>query len=108
MQHPIPVECRAIEEHRYCLSEAAGHDVGLDYALRDWEEHHASQWRAEQLAKELADQRGEILKHKWLLSERAGFDLGESAILDWISRFAAAWRRAREQSWSNDSWNLGS
>ena len=26
----------------------------------------------------------EILKHKWILSEREGRDLGEEAVMDWI------------------------
>jgi hypothetical protein len=34
----------------------------------------------------------EILKHKWIESEKAGYDLGESAIWDWIQRYAPQFR----------------
>jgi hypothetical protein len=95
MRAPDCAERKAIEEHKYYLSEAAGYDVGYDYALRDWEERYASEWRARKLAEDLAAQRDEILRHKWLLSEQAGVDLGQEAILDWIERFAAEWRKAR-------------
>ena len=34
----------------------------------------------------------EINRHKWLESERAGYDIGfEKATEDWLNRFAAAW-----------------
>jgi len=41
-------------------------------------------------------QRQEILKHKWLESEKAGRDLGQSAVMDWISKYAKLYR-----SWWN-------
>ncbi len=34
----------------------------------------------------------EILKHKWIESEKAGKDLGNQAILDWIHKYAANFR----------------
>ncbi|MGQ9485924.1 MAG: hypothetical protein ACUVSA_13390 [Desulfosoma sp.] len=34
----------------------------------------------------------EILKHKWIESEKAGRDLGQEAVLDWIERYAEAFR----------------
>jgi hypothetical protein len=34
----------------------------------------------------------EILKHKWILSEKAGRDLGEEAVEDWVRRHAADFR----------------
>lgn len=34
----------------------------------------------------------EIEKHKWIESEHAGRDLGETAILDWIIKYAASYR----------------
>jgi len=34
----------------------------------------------------------EILKHKWILSEKAGRDLGEEAVADWVEKDAAAFR----------------
>ena len=34
----------------------------------------------------------EILKHKWIMSEKEGRDLGEEAVWDWIERYAAEYR----------------
>jgi len=49
--------------------------------------------REERQAKMLAEQREEILRHKWIESEKAQRDLGSEAVLDWIRRYAAQWRR---------------
>jgi len=36
----------------------------------------------------------EIQRHKWIESEKAGKDLGQEAVLDWIQRHAADFRAA--------------
>ena len=47
------------------------------------------------LYRELQAERDEILRHKWIESERAGRDIGfDKALLDWVIRHRAAWRRA--------------
>jgi len=45
----------------------------------------------------LQDQMREALKYKWTESEKAGKDLGEAAILDWISKYAKRFRRYWEK-----------
>jgi len=41
-------------------------------------------------------EREEILKHKWIESEKAGRDIGfERALTDWIVKHRSEWRRAR-------------
>lgn len=48
------------------------------------------------LYKEFLAEREEILRHKWLESEKAGFDIGfERALLDWIVKHRSNWRRDR-------------
>lgn len=48
------------------------------------------------LYKEFLAEREEILKHKWLESEKAGKDIGfEKALLDWIRKHRDGWRAAR-------------
>jgi hypothetical protein len=48
------------------------------------------------LYKEFLAEREEILKHKWLESEKAGHDIGfEKALLDWIVKHRSAWREKR-------------
>lgn len=49
------------------------------------------------LYKEFLAEREEILRHKWLESERAGHDIGfEKALLDWVVRHRADWRSRRQ------------
>lgn len=50
-------------------------------------------WTEERQATMLARQREEILRHKWIESEKAQRDLGAEAVLDWIRRYAAEWRK---------------
>jgi hypothetical protein len=48
------------------------------------------------LYKEFLAEREEILKHKWIESEKAGHDIGfEKALLDWIVKHRSAWREKR-------------
>jgi hypothetical protein len=50
------------------------------------------------LYKEFVAEREEILKHKWIESEKAGHDIGfEKALLDWIVKHRSAWREKRQR-----------
>jgi hypothetical protein len=54
------------------------------------------------LYREFLAEREEILKHKWIESEKAGHDIGfEKALLDWIVKHRATWRNARKPQASN-------
>ena len=48
------------------------------------------------LYKEFLAEREEMLKHKWIESEKAGKDIGfEKALLDWIVKHRSNWRAKR-------------
>ena len=48
------------------------------------------------LYQEFLAERQEILKHKWIESEKAGFDIGfERALMDWIRNHRESWRIKR-------------
>ena len=50
------------------------------------------------LYKEFLAERAEILKHKWIESEKAGKDIGfERALLDWILKHRSDWRDRRRK-----------
>jgi hypothetical protein len=50
------------------------------------------------LYKEFLAEREEILKHKWIESEKAGTDIGfEKALLDWILKYRSNWRDKRQK-----------
>ena len=47
-----------------------------------------------QLYGEFLDEREEILKHKWLMSEQAGQDVGfDKALLDWTVNYRSQWKK---------------
>jgi hypothetical protein len=49
------------------------------------------------LYKEFVCEREEILRHKWIESEKAGQDIGfEKALLDWVIKYRSAWRKHRQ------------
>ena len=50
------------------------------------------------LYQEFLAEREEILRHKWLESEKAGRDIGfERALLDWIRNHRDGWRQSRRE-----------
>lgn len=49
------------------------------------------------LYREFQAEREEILKHKWIESEKAGYDIGfERALTDWILKHRSKWRAYRQ------------
>ena len=54
------------------------------------------------LYREFQAEREEILKHKWIESEKAGHDIGfERALTEWIIKHRASWRKARQSASTN-------
>lgn len=48
------------------------------------------------LYREFLAEREEILRHKWIESEKAGHDIGfERALLDWIVHHRSGWKDQR-------------
>jgi hypothetical protein len=48
------------------------------------------------LYNEFLAERDEILCHKWIESEKVGYDIGfERALVDWVLKYRAAWREKR-------------
>ena len=55
--------------------------------------------RNSSLYREFQAEREEILKHKWIESEKAGRDIGfEHALTDWIMKHRSKWRKSRQSS----------
>jgi hypothetical protein len=49
------------------------------------------------LYREFQAEREEILRHKWIESEKAGYDIGfEQALTDWIVKHRSKWRKSRQ------------
>ena len=55
--------------------------------------------RNSSLYREFQAEREEIMKHKWIESEKAGRDIGfERALTDWIIKHRSKWRKSRQAS----------
>lgn len=55
------------------------------------------------LYREFQAERDEILKHKWIESEKAGHDIGfERALTDWIIKHRSKWRKSRQDRHSDN------
>ena len=51
------------------------------------------------LYREFQAEREEILKHKWIESEKVGYDIGfERALTDWIVKHRSKWRKSRHSA----------
>ena len=60
--------------------------------------HRLADWCKERLRQHLADQTNELMKHKWIESEKARTDLGSLAAIEWVQKHAAARRRWSENT----------
>ena len=48
------------------------------------------------LYKEAAAQKEEVMRHKWLESEKAGRDIGyDAALIDWVMKHKSKWKKAQ-------------
>lgn len=55
------------------------------------------------LYREFQAERDEILRHKWIESEKQGRDIGfERALLDWMLKHRTPWRQSRASSKGED------
>lgn len=90
-------ELKAIEEHKYYLSQRRGAEVTIEEASADFVQHFADDWRREKLRRDNLEQREEIEKHKYLRSLEEGRDIGRrSAAEEWCQKYAHIWRAERE------------
>jgi hypothetical protein len=63
---------------------------------------HDQMFQKSALYQEFLAEREEILRHKWIESEKVGHDIGfEKALLDWIVKHRAGWRALRQNKPSN-------
>jgi phosphocarrier protein len=90
-------ELKAIEEHKYYLSQRRGAEVSIEEAIEDFLQNIAEDWRKEKLRRDNLEQRDEIQKHKYLRSMAEGRDIGgSSAAEEWCQKYAHIWRAERE------------
>jgi phosphotransferase system HPr-like phosphotransfer protein len=93
----IPSELRAIEEHKYYLSQKQGREVSLEEAIVDFLiDYEADFFTAKQI-EDVREQNAEIMKYKWIESEKEGYDIGtEKAAKEWVEKYGSIWRNEKE------------
>ena len=90
-------ELKAIEEHKYYLSQRRKTEVTIEEAIADFVQNYAKDWRNEKLRRDNLAQRQEIEKHKYLRSKEEGRDIGKSsAAEEWCQKYAHIWRTEHE------------
>ncbi len=88
-----PSEQRAILEFCHLLGKDPRVAADLAEAIRAWESGLGRLWRRQKMSRDYQTQMSEIERHKYLVSERVGHDIGwDRAAHDWIDKHAAAWR----------------
>lgn len=93
----IPSELRAIEDHKYYLSQKEGREVSLEEAIVDFLIDYEDDYLKRKQAEDVAQQNEEIMKYKWIESEREGHDIGaDTAAMEWVEKYGSIWRTERE------------
>lgn len=93
----IPSELRAIEIHKYFLSEKERREVSFEEAMIDFINNYEADFLCKKQVEDNQKQREEIQKYKWIESEKEGHDIGSTkAAMEWIEKYGCIWREERE------------
>jgi hypothetical protein len=99
-------------KHKWIQSQKAGKDLGVDAEV-EWIKNHAAEFRQYiqsvhgsivypmDFRQFMEMQVQQIMKHKYIQSEKAGRDLGREAELEWVKLHSAKFRKCIEHI--NDS-----
>ena len=88
-----PSEQQAILCYRTELRLSLKRVVSIEETVENWEHGPATGWRRDKMRVDGRRQLDEIEKHKYLLSQTVGHDIGwDIAAVDWVSKHAAEWR----------------
>jgi phosphotransferase system HPr-like phosphotransfer protein len=93
----IPSELHAIQIHKYYLSQIEGREVTLEEAIIDFLINYEADYLQKKQLEDVREQEKEILKYKWIESEKEGYDIGtEKAAQEWVEKYGSIWREERE------------
>jgi|GEM_PF-1741094 len=98
-------ERRAIEVHKWYLSQKMGCDVGWAYAVEDWKRYFQSEWRHGCRKYQLwcnAEQARMMRDFVCSVTEVEGQEAGAQAEEEWVSRYAPQWRLDAESKMRRD------
>jgi phosphocarrier protein len=81
-----PSELRAIQDHKYYMSEKKGMEVTIEEAIEDFLGKYMDKWRLEKTRKDNMEQVARIKEYMAHGGE----------VEDWSEKYAPAWRQERE------------
>jgi phosphocarrier protein HPr len=87
-----PAELRAIQDHKYFMSQKKGKEVSIEEAIKDFLEKYMDEWR---LDKTRQDNMKQVASIKEYIAKG-----GE--IEEWTEKYAPVWRDERESLQNND------
>ncbi|MBN2443070.1 MAG: HPr family phosphocarrier protein [Spirochaetales bacterium] len=97
-----PAELKAIEDHKYFMSQKQGQEVSIEDAIKDFVSHYKDTWIKEKQKKENYEQLEEIKKYMQTRSQEAGYTLSENdAAEEWMGIYAHIWRQEKESLQEN-------
>ncbi|MBN1696410.1 MAG: HPr family phosphocarrier protein [Spirochaetales bacterium] len=92
-----PAELKAIEEHKYYMSQRQNREVTIEEAIEDFIRHYKEAWIKEKQKNENLEQIEEIKKYMHMRSEEMGQTIGElTAAEEWRTQYAHIWRAEKE------------
>jgi phosphotransferase system HPr (HPr) family protein len=86
-----PAELRAIQDHKYFMSQERGKEVTIEEAIRDFLEKYMDEWRLEKVRNDNMEQVARIRDYMAKGGE----------IEDWSEVYAPVWRQERESLQKN-------
>ena len=79
--------------HRFYLSLSLKREATVEETIKSWESGACVPWRRDKMRRDGQEQLKQIERHKYLVSQRLGRDIGwEEAARDWIDHHAGTWR----------------
>lgn len=98
-----PAELRAIEDHKYFLSQRLGREATIEEAIHDFVTNVRPAWLRDKLRHDNLHQRSVMEWYRFCEQMERGRDLGRhGGAEEWIPRYAGMWRTWRESLEQND------
>lgn len=92
-----PAELKAIEDHKYFMSQEREYEVSIEEAINDFISNYKQAWIKEKLRRDNVEQIEEIKKYKDTRSQEAGYEINENdAAAEWGDTYAHIWREEKE------------
>jgi phosphocarrier protein HPr len=92
-----PAELKAIEDHKYYMSQQQHREVVIEEAIEDFINNYKEAWIKDKQKKENLEQIEEIKRYMHLKSQETGQSIGElTAAEEWRKEYAHIWREEKE------------